>query len=226
MEVRGFTSSRPWEGVFVSGHTSAQEVRDQSVAAMGKPLGELYFALRNELAWLHIKWKDFVTLFADKDAVNLLNDAALGFFRRVQDMMWEDTLLHLCRLTDPPKSARKDTLTIRQLPQMVTDAALSKLLQELADDACDKTKFARDWRNRRLAHKELPPLDGSPSAPLATATRQHVDEALLAITSAVNCVEHHYLKCPVLYHYVIEGLGGVEALLHHLRKSARSKRRP
>ena len=152
----------------MSGNLSANEIQEQTIAAMGKPLGELHYALQSRgschgCIW---KWFDFRALFASKETIDLLNRAAPTFFSNLQRMMWEDALLHLCRLTDPPKSAGKDTLTIRQLPLLIADLDLQIEVKRLAAEAKNATEFARDWRNRRLAHKELPPLDGGAKLPL------------------------------------------------------------
>ena len=92
-------------------------------------------------------------------------------------------------------------------------------------DAVDKIKFARDWRNRRLAHRELPPLDGKPPKPLAKASRKHVEDALGSIRAAMNHVESHYEKSTTGYEYAIEPSGSVSALVHYLERGLQSQRR-
>jgi len=204
---------------------TAQQVRDRSIAAMPVPLGEEHYALLNEVTWLHVKWADFRSLYADSPAaVDLLNTAAPAFFGELQRMMWEDVLLHLCRLTDPPKSFGHDNLSVRRLPELVPKPAVKKQLQSLADDAESKTAFARDWRNRRLAHKDLQLAIGSTAQQLETASRQHVEDALAAIRRIMNCIEQEYLKCPMSYALAIEPLGGVASLLLRLRKGIDAER--
>src|SRR2546430_16292006 len=69
-------------------------------------------ALWNEVAWLHAKWHEYKELYGEKPPrLELLNRASGFFFRIVQDTLWENTLLHLARLTDPSRSAgdRKST---------------------------------------------------------------------------------------------------------------------
>lgn len=130
---------------------SPEEVRAEAVNAMPDSLGELYYALHGEVAWLHLKWKGFRTLFDDtSQTVDLLNEAAPDFFGNLQRMMWEDVLLHLCRLTDPVKSAGKETLTVLRIGSLISDAQLKRAVVTAAEDARSKTEFARDWRNRRL----------------------------------------------------------------------------
>ncbi len=92
----------------MSGIRTAEESKADHVAAMGVELGEFYSALWHELAWIHSKWAEYVTLFGTTSTrVELLNQAAPRFFRTIQDSLWEDVLLHIARLTDSPRSAGK-----------------------------------------------------------------------------------------------------------------------
>lgn len=125
-----------------------EQVRAAKLAAMPAPLGELHHTLYNELAWLHLKWQDFRALFANSEqTVELLNQTAPIFFHHLQRALWEDVLRHLCRLTDPPKSAGRDNLTLLRLPDMIPDLKLRRQADSLVSIADQKTKFARDWRN-------------------------------------------------------------------------------
>jgi len=205
-------------------HT-AKEVRAQCVAAMPDPLGELYFELRNQLAWLHLKWNDFRALFAEsQETIDLLKEAAPDFFGNLRLTMWEDVLLHLCRLTDPVKSAGKDTLTVRRISEVIPEQPLKDQVAAHAENAKDKTQFARDWRNKRLAHRELPPLAGETPNALAHASRQDVENALAALRQTMNTVAEHYLGAAVGYEHSIEALGRVASLLSHLQMGVEARR--
>jgi hypothetical protein len=197
---------------------TAEEVKAKSVAAMSETLGKLHYELHNQIAWLHLKWKDFRALYAaTPETIDLLNEAAPEFFHNLQRTMWEDVLLHLCRITDLPKSGGKNTLTIRRIAEIIPDPQLRKKVASQVKDVIQKIKFARDWRNRRLAHRELPPLDGHVPQPLADASRKHVEDALAAIRETMNIIERHYLNSAIAYEHSIEALGGVDALLSRLK---------
>ena len=201
---------------------TSDQVRNKSVAVMPAPLGEIHHWLNDELAWLHIKWSDFRRLYAtSQERVDLLNAAAPAFFHQLQQLIWEDVLLHLCRITDPIKSMGHDNLTIMRIPDAIPDPALRDAVKALVGDAKQKTQFAREWRNRRLAHQELPASQGQVAAPLPLASRQNVEEALAAVRKAMNCIERHYLNESVLYENSIEALGGVETLVARLTKGIR-----
>ena len=199
-------------------YSTEDQIRNEVVAAMGAPLGDLYFALYKEVVWLHLKWKDFRALFASsREKVDLLNRVAPDFFGNLQRMMFEDALMHLCRLTDPPQSMGHDNLTLQRLPNSIMVPALCNQVQSNVDVAKQQTQFARDWRNRALAHRELPQPTGL--QPLAPANLRSVEDALEKIRETMNCIEQHYQASLVNYAASVEPLGGVESLLRHLKKS-------
>lgn len=163
-------------------YRSADEVRNEYIAVLGPELGKVYYLLYNELAWLHLKWGQFRALFGDTPTrVDLLNAAAPVFFRVVQDSLWEDTLLHLARMTDSPTSCGKANLTFRRLPMLIAGPALQDELTKLVDNAVVKCNFARDWRNKHIAHTDLQLALQESTQPLAVASRKLVSEALEAL---------------------------------------------
>ena len=88
---------------------TAEEVRQKYIELMGAELGDVYYALYNEVMWLHARWQEYTDLFAGgPDRLKLLNAAAPFLFRLIQDDFLWATLLHLCRLTDPPEMGKKE----------------------------------------------------------------------------------------------------------------------
>src|SRR6266851_3091775 len=121
---------------------TAEEAKKASIAKMGTALGEQYSALWQEVTLINMRWHEFVELFGTKKTrIDLLNRAAPFFFRTVQDTLWEAILLHLARLTDPPQSAGKSNLTIRNLPNLITDATLKADVTKLVEQALTDTEF-------------------------------------------------------------------------------------
>jgi hypothetical protein len=208
----------------MSSHRAAEDVKQRHIEVMGDDLGPLYHSLWNELAWVYSKWGEYVQLFGVKPSrIDLLNDAAAHFFRIVQDSLWEDTLLHIARLTDPPKSAGKDNLTIKRLPQSIEEKSLETRVLNLIDVAVDKAHFCRDWRNRRLAHRDLSLALSSGAEPLVAASRLKVKEALESMSDVLNAVSNHYLDSTTMF----EGVGGhgsAESLLYVLDDGLRVER--
>jgi hypothetical protein len=202
---------------------TAEESRQQAVDAMGEDLGVFFHALSNELAWLHLKWGEYVALFGTRPSrIDLMNKAAGDFFRIVQDGLWEDALLHIARLTDSPRSVGKENLSIRGLPPLITKPEVRQAVQESIGKALVSSEFARDWRNRHIAHKDLrlPLVDGA--EPLKPASRAAVREALSAVADVLNPISRAYLDSTTMF----EGLGanhGAEALLYVLDDGLRTE---
>jgi hypothetical protein len=107
-------------------HKTREQVRYEHREVMGSILGPLYHALYEEVTWLHAKWQQYRALFAESpERIDLLNKVAGFFFQVIQDVLWEDVVLHIARLTDPARSAGKDNLTLLRLEGAISDRALS-----------------------------------------------------------------------------------------------------
>jgi hypothetical protein len=177
---------------------TGDEAKNTNIEKMGETLGALYSALWQAVATIHFHWQDYVELFGtNPERITLLNNAAPAFFRMIQDELWEMSLLHLARLTDPTNSLgrnNKQNLTIQALPILIDDATLKGDVANLVDHAVRQTAFCRDWRNRRIAHRDLKLALNDPTTPLADASRAQVNNALKAISDVLNALAAHYLK--------------------------------
>lgn len=202
---------------------TAEQAKSDHIAKMGDEIGSVYSALWQEVAWINRKWAQYVELFGTSpERIELLNRSAPSMIRTIQDTLWEDVLLHLARLTDPPKSMGKVNLSVRHLAALLASSPISTEAEALAAAALDACEFARDWRNRRLAHRDLDLALGQSVQPLAPASRAAVKASLAALEELLNAVSLHYLDSTTLFHL---GPGGDDAvsLLYLLRDGLRSR---
>jgi hypothetical protein len=170
---------------------NADELEKRNVEKMGDALGKQYSALHDEVAILHLYWKEFLELFGtSQQRIDRLNEAASGFFRMLQDELFSTNLLHIARLTDPPKTAGKKHLTLSKLPELEDDRDLKNKLIGLLALATQATSFCRDWRNRRFAHYDLALATDNKATPLETANKEKVNAALKSLVDVLNAVEH------------------------------------
>ncbi len=160
---------------------------------MGKELGTTFFALSQELTWLNVKWSEYVVLFGTKpERLDLLNEAASFFFGVVQRTLWDETLLHIARITDPPESFGKQKLTILRLESLLGDhPALRRRVSVLAQEALSAATFCRDWRNRRLAHLDFALATDQQATPLPAVSRQTVKACLDSLADVLNAISEH-----------------------------------
>lgn len=184
---------------------------------MPRDLADLHWYLEEELVWLHLGWKEYKTLCATNQArVDLLNSTAPNFFAHYEDTVWRETLMHLCRLTDPPKTGGKNNLTVMRLADAIPLRGLKSRVKKKASSAHSAAKFARDWRNRRIAHRSLEHAFKPSSRPLALVSRSRVEKALGALRDTLNAVALHYEGYVHDFEGVVAAFEGAQSLLYYL----------
>lgn len=146
----------------------------------------------------------YENLFFDAERLEVLNLVAGPLLRLTQDVLWECLLLRVARLTDPPTAGRereKGSLSVLWLPRLfggdeVEDQQKAKL-KVLVEEAKEAAKFARQWRNQRVAHVDLDRArddvthifrDMRPAVakPLEPATLEEMGRALQAVHRALD----------------------------------------
>ncbi len=195
---------------------SAEEVAEDYRRVLGPDLGNLFYALWNELVWLDAKWREYCELYAKSGKrVEVLNASARLFFRMVQDVLWDDIILSIARLTGPVQSMGRDNLTLRRLPGLVEEGALAAELQAAVDQAVSAAQFAKDWRNRRLAHRDLSLAMKQGAEPLAPASSAAVREALSAMQRVFDLLHQRRFGSPIAWG-LMSLPAGAEALVYRL----------
>lgn len=201
------------------------EILQNHIKHMGERLGTYFNALWSEVAWLYTKWSEYEELFGKKPSrVDLLNNAAPTFFHIVQDCLFKDIILHISRLTDPPKSVGKKNLSVRGLSGLISPGNLKTEIETLIEAAVQKADFCRDWRNRSLAHKDLKLSLADEAVPLKSASRKKVKDVLASISSIMNAMAIEYMDTTIFF----DGLGkvkGAEALLYILDDGIKAEKR-
>jgi hypothetical protein len=192
---------------------------------MGEGLGAQFHALCREVASLHRKWAEFIELFGTKPSrIELLNQAAPEFIAMVEDALFDDTLLHISRLTDAPKIAGKETLTIQNLPSL---AAHPDAVRALVDTAKAKVKACRDHRNNRISHTNRDVALNQSATPLSDVDKKVVDEAIGAISAVLNEVHVQHVHQDKELRFDARPIGWAFAFLEvvHLGVEARTHKR-
>ena len=202
---------------------TSQEVNKAYLSAFGPELGPLYYALENEVVWLHAKWLEYRKLFAkSQKRIDLLNEASGFFFRVVQDVLWDDVLLHIARLTDPAKQGRFENLTVARLDLAFQNSSVGSELSKVVEVVKERAQFAREWRNRRIAHRDLSLALDLKARPLPGASRQHVEDVLASIREAMNLLRRHFLDSDMGFeHFLVHD--DADLLVHHLSLALRTE---
>jgi hypothetical protein len=182
---------------------------------MTPELREVHEALWREVAWLHLKWSIIMQLHGTPDGVALLNRSAPRYFA-IGQMAWlQDIYLGFCRLTDPPRSLGKDNLCFERYLDLIDVASHAGLRQKVATlvvDLQSHCEFARDHRNRRIAHSDLLTKLGRHTQPLAQVTKAEIEGAFERCRTLINEVEFGYGQPSTLFGFDDVG-DGTDVLL-------------
>lgn len=118
---------------------------------------QLFQSLEKEFVQLRYRWTIFLQLFdSGEENIDLLNNSGSNVFQLLQKLLIDDTMLTLCRLSDPEKSAGKENASIYNYikkasisleKQTQVDALLAELEKHM--------KTIRDTRKWAIAHSDL-----------------------------------------------------------------------
>lgn len=196
---------------------SAEEKRNLCSQEMGAVLGAMYCDLNDHLLDILLLWNQYQQLYGvDQETVQVLNDSAPTFFGIVQAQLWDGVILGISRLTDPPVSAGKKTLSIRALPALISDSAVCAQVQSAITQALADAEFTRAHRNKRIAHNDLIHIQDRVANPLPSATRQKIKAGLDSICAVLEILNGHYRESTMLYDDLIYD-GGAGSVVHLLK---------
>jgi hypothetical protein len=208
------------------GHQTAEEAREQYVRLMGPDLGRVYDVLRNDLSTALVTWTLYRQLYSSQERITLFNDVAGTFFGVLQDILLRDTLLALARLVDREETGTKQNLTLQRLPSLL--CCHPQLQAAVAADVASAKSVceaAVDWRNRRIAHRDLDVALSEEKVPLPEIPFDEINGALTTIAKLLNRLEAHFNKgATVMYEWLEMGGGGVESLVFFLQRGLEAER--
>ena len=209
---------RTWdEAVDVRTQVKVLAAERGTTVAVG--LDDLLNALLHEWADGFDRLNEFEQLFGEAEHVELLNLVGGTFFGDVQQVLWDDQLLRVTRLTDPKQTGpdrANDNLTVERLLDFCeSHDELRKEVKEQVKAARRAAKVARSHRNKRISHKDLAFAIGGRDLPLTTL--RQIREALDAVHAALQTVSLK-LRCQYLPKETIDRRpGGVVAFLHRIQ---------
>ena len=139
----------------------------------------------------------------------------------MQQILFDDLLLRVTRLTDPAATCGKDNLTVQRLPDLCErDKCPCNRVQEQVDSAVQAAEFARSHRNLRISHKDLAYTIGDSKLP--STTLGQIRAALDAVHAVLQTVHmghrRTHLSAEVLVRPRVEAfLGRTEVLVDAVR---------
>ncbi len=201
-----------------------EERRERYVRAMGSDLGRVFASVQIDVMSVQVRWVLYSQLFrSSKERIVLLNETAGTFFGTLQRTMREDVLLSLARLIDRVDTGGKDNLSLRQLPLRVFCEGLRGDMESLLDRAEHVGEAVKDWRNRRLAHRDLLVSLGVSPNPLEGIGDEDVECLLGLIHELMNRVETHYTGASTGYEFVATAPLDADGLAYYMDLGLRTQ---
>jgi len=204
---------------------TGEELKQIRINILGNDFGLLYDSLYNEIISIEHKWIEFKELFGEKESrFEIMNKTAPYFFYIIQNVLWENLVLGIARITDPISTSGKKNATIIAIPYYLTDLNFKTKIENIIKEIEDRADFCRDWRNRIISHKDLIlSIDPQNAKPLKTATRLKFKEVLAQIRELINAIELKYFNQRVGFEY-LESENGALNLLHYLESGMKYKK--
>lgn len=191
---------------------SPQQIKANYIRLMGAQTGQCFAELMQDVARLHLKWNEFVQLYAVSPAqIDTLNKAAPGFFYLVSEAWWDGIILHIFRMTD----GNKKVLSLVTLKKLLPPAVRAGYDQKLKI-AVAASRFAHDLRHADIGHRNQDVA--LQVKPIPRSSRDQVRNAIAAIDEALHFVDHHYTGHePTMYDH-LDIQGGSGAILWIVRR--------
>jgi hypothetical protein len=198
---------------------SPEQMKANYVSLMGAPLGEVFYELMQDAARLHLKWNEFLGLFAaSSEQLATLNRAAPGFFYLVQEAWWNDLILQIFRMTDDDRNV----LSVLHLERLIQPGIRGPFNDKLATLTV-AAEFAHDLRNNHIGHRNR---DVALSVkPVPSSSRDDITAAIAAIDDALQFIDHHFTsRAPTMYEH-LDIRGGANSIVDIVTRGLRDRDR-
>jgi hypothetical protein len=156
--------------------------------------------------------------------LDIMNESAPAFFHMLRAELSDMILLQLSRITDKPVVGGHKTLTIRNLPSLISDGTARLAIAALVEMALEKTKTCRDHRNMLIAHDNLNLALQDKAEFVSGPTKREIDEALKAIAEVMRAVSMHLSDSDMIFDAGNPRVHGFVELLYVMRDGLKTRK--
>jgi hypothetical protein len=193
-----------------------------------RELETVFEKIKYQVILLHDRWIIYRQLYGtSKERIELLNESAPEFFWIIQDVLWDEIPLNICRLADPIQSGRdkksKKNLCLEILCQITKELRQEDLYIDLCNSLSrfrENCETLKKHRNKRIAHLDLKAFLNEKSKYLPGISRAMIEDALKELRFFMNLIDGFYEDSETAYdHCVMTGDG--EFLITALKQALR-----
>ncbi|MBK7438666.1 MAG: hypothetical protein IPI77_18385 [Saprospiraceae bacterium] len=200
--------------------TNSAEVTKQGyIDKMGVEFGKVFHSLRNELIWLSIKWMEFQILYTKESRVALLNKAAPVFSHMLQNILLENIILSMAKITDQEKSGKYKSITTLLLPGYIDNVDLKHRIDLTVKKLSSLSKSFKDLRDKKIAHKDFSWQLNDTGTNFFWPSLESIREFLTLCYEMMNEIELYYMQATTMYN--IDHMTGSLHLLYAVENGLR-----
>jgi hypothetical protein len=184
-------------------------------------IAEVFQRLWNEVCFLHANWRLYIDLFANDDAVAVVNDMAPAAFTLIERSLRHDIVMAFGRLTDPPESMRKPNLSLERLIadlQPHLPGSLHTSLVTKLQSIRSQLQPVKEVRNRTIGHTDFQTAIGTHPQPLPRLTRSHFEDSANLIGDLMNDIDVHFRETETAFGHPV-GVGSGADLIAYLKRA-------
>ena len=171
----------------------AEGMKQKYQRALGDEFGTVLNGVLQHWCRGWVRVNQIHELYGDRKTLDLLNTiTGGGLLWDVQQLMMDDLMLCVTRLTDPPKTGKKENLTVIRIPEFCEHLELRGKVQLLVDKAVEAAEPARTYRNQRISHIDLR-LERESANLVPRATLEEAEEVLDTVHSILKIIESRLL---------------------------------
>ena len=125
---------------------SSEEPAKKYVAALGEKHGNIALAVHNRWAYACWWFHDLNILCTHQGIEGLPEFMGARYYERLKHLLWQDIMLTIARLTDPPRQGEKgkyENLTVRWLPNIFKDLCVDLCASQKVCKRRDGVPFNR-----------------------------------------------------------------------------------
>lgn len=185
-----------------------------------KEISDIFEELRTELIWLHGRWIIFDQLYGvSPERVEILNETAATYFRITQDVLLDDILIRIGRITDKPSTGKSENLSLGQIIRRLNNEMYPELVSRLEvrlEEIQIMSDTIRKYRNKKLAHHDVSVALKVESLP--DLTFGVIRDTLKSIRDFMNECELYFTDSEMAYEAFSMSADG-KALINRLKKA-------
>lgn len=142
-------------GGFKMADRSAEEIANDCTSEFGLEDGQIVLKLTNSVSQLSLEWRAFLYFFCGpKERVAVLNQASGLTAQLLQNLLWDNALLKIRKLTDPAIQSGKLNLSLEQLVRIAKDNKQLNISSSFAGLKLS-CKTSRLYADKYIAHTDL-----------------------------------------------------------------------